>query len=76
MKISRALIILIAGLSIVGCQNLNSRTTGDPTAYADAKELPPLKLTPAIAQVSNRYDIPAIPNENGPIISKIEPPNF
>ena len=77
MKITKTLLILIATLSAVGCQNMNSYFGGnDPTAYANAKELAPLKHTPGMIQLSNRYDIPSIPNENGPIIAKIQSPNF
>ncbi len=75
MKI-KFMLIIVTGLSLAGCQTVNSKMGNDPTAYANVTEPPPLKMPINAPQVSNRYDIPKIPNENGPIITKVVPPNF
>lgn len=44
--------------------------------YTNAKELPPVKFPSGSLAVSSRYDIPAIPGNNKPLIKDILPPDF
>lgn len=63
-------------VAVSACKSANQRFFTDSTDYSSAKELPPLKFPAHSLAVSNRYDIPSIPNENGPIITEITPPDY
>lgn len=71
-------ILLMIGsvLVLLGCKSLNSRFGCDSTDYSCATELPPLKMPQDSLTLSKRYDIPAIPNNNNPLIDDISPPDY
>ena len=76
LKIITLILLSGAALFITGCQSVNSRFFSDNTNYSAAKELPPLKFPPGSLAVSNRYDIPAIPNKTEEVITEIKPPDY
>ncbi len=70
------IICVLSSLLLIGCQSLNCRFGCDSTDYTDARELAPLKLPENSLMLSKRYDIPAIPNNNNPLIDDISPPDY
>ena len=64
------LCVMVAGLS--GCMKYGA----DGMNYADAKEMPPLKLPPDSLALSKRYDIPDIPGNKDLIITNNQPPDY
>lgn len=65
---------LILGLS--ACKSANQRFFSDNTNYTNSQEQPPLKFPAGSLPVSNRYDIPVIPNDSGKVIEEITPPDY
>ncbi len=68
--------LLLSIVSISGCTSLNSRFGIDGSDYSDAQELSQLKLPAGSLPASTRYDIPEIPDPNGPIIYEVIPPDY
>lgn len=75
-KILKYSLLLISLSVLVGCQSLNSRLGMDSSDYANAREMPPLKLPANALAVSNRYEIPEIPGNNNPVIFDNLPPDY
>ena len=76
IKLFYSAAVCLVVLVVSGCTPMQTRFGNSPTDYAKAKELPPVKFPPGSLAVSSRYDIPAIPGENKPIITEIVPPDF
>lgn len=72
-------LFVIGGITlfVVGCGMNNNKFGVHSADYADAKELPALKLPAGSLAASNRYDIPPVPDSNtGKIISDVMPPDY
>lgn len=63
-------------LGLVGCKSVNQTFFSDSTNYSKEQEQRPLKFPSHSLALSNRYDIPSIPNDNGQVITEILPPDF
>ena len=76
-QINKKLAIIILSLILAGCTSLNSRFGVDSAYYADAKELPSLKMPAGSLALSKRYEIPEVPASNkSAIIANIVPPDY
>lgn len=72
-------LFVIGGIAILtaGCGMNNNKFGVHSGDYANAKELPALKMPAGALVASNRYDIPQVPSSNtGKIISDVMPPDY
>jgi len=71
-------IIAISSLAIGlgGCKGKKPIFLGDNGNYVNEQEQKPLKFPAGSLPVSNRYDIPSIPNDKSQVINEITPPDY